>query len=82
MSLAANQWEVDAQERSRARRLLVQAALWAPTMVERDIILETVAELPDPGGPVPARWPEQGASGDQHPIERRSEARQVAPPPQ
>ena len=34
-------WEVDAQERSlRARRLLLQAALWASSMAERDIILE------------------------------------------
>ena len=48
MSLAAKPWEVDAQERSRrAKRLLVQAALWAPSMAERDIIPKAIAELPD-----------------------------------
>ena len=46
--------EVDAQERGRrARRLLVQAALWAPSMAERDMVLEAIAELPDPGERVP-----------------------------
>ena len=40
MSAPAKPWEVDAWERSwRARNLLIQAALWAPSMVERDIIL-------------------------------------------
>ena len=66
MSLAAKPWEVGVQERSRrARSLLVQAALSAPTMAERGTILEDLAELPDPGEAVPARWPEQGASRDQ-----------------
>ena len=38
MSASAKTWEVDAQERSRrARSLLIQAALWAPSMAERDI---------------------------------------------
>ena len=33
----------------------MQAALWAPSMAERDFILEDIAELPDPG-----RWPHGG----------------------
>ena len=66
MTLAAKPWEVDAQERSRrARRLLVQAPLWAPSMSERDIFLAGIAELPDFGETVPARWPEQEASEHQ-----------------
>ena len=48
MTLAAKPREVNAQERSRrARRLLVQAPLWAPSMSERDIFLEGIPELPD-----------------------------------
>ena len=39
---------MDTQERRRrARHLLIQAVLWAPSMNERDIILEGMAELPD-----------------------------------
>ena len=76
MSLAAKPWEIGVPERSRrAISLLVQAALWAPTMAERDIILEALAEPPEPGEAVPAQWPEEEASGDQlsptQPIERR-----------
>ena len=53
-SAPAKSGEVDAQERGRrATRLLVQAALWAPSMAERDMILEAIAELPDPGERVP-----------------------------
>ena len=38
-------WEVDAQERSRrARSLLIQVGLWAPSMVERDIVLEALRD--------------------------------------
>ena len=49
MSTPAKPWEVDAQERSRrARRLLVQVPLWAPSTAERDTILEAVAEWPRP----------------------------------
>ena len=55
-------WEVNAQERSRfARSLLIQAALWAPSMTERDILLEAVAELADPSDTAPARWSGQAA---------------------
>ena len=73
----AKPWEVHAQERSRqARSLLVQAALSAPTLAERDIILEALAELPDPGEMAPTRWPGQEASEDQlsltQPVVRRS----------
>ena len=40
----AEAWEVDAQEqRRRARQLLIQGALWVPSMNERDIILEALA---------------------------------------
>ena len=45
--------------RGKARRLLVHAALWAPSMAERDIILEAISELPDPGETAPTRWPGQ-----------------------
>ena len=61
----------------RARQLLIQAALWAPGMNERDIILEARAELPDFDDSPPARWP--GPSDpDYHlsptqPMVRRSE---------
>ena len=51
-----------AQERSqRAQSLLIQAALWAPSMADRDIILEALAEFPDPSETTPARWPWQAA---------------------
>ena len=54
MSVLAKPREVDAQERSRrARSLLIQAALRAPSMVERDIILEALAEFPDPSETTP-----------------------------
>ena len=33
----------------------MQADFCAPSMAERDIILEAIAELPDPGETVPAR---------------------------
>ena len=76
MSAPAKPSEADAQEWSRrARRLLVQAALWAPSMAERD-----------PGETAPTRWP--GAGGPEHqlsptqPVVRRSETGQTAPPPQ
>ena len=50
-------WEVDAQERSRrARSLLTQAALPVPSVTECDIILEALAEFPDPSETTP-RWP-------------------------
>ena len=56
-SLAAKPLEVGVQERSRrAKSLLVQASLWAHTTDERDIILEAVAERPDPS------WPHGGWS--------------------
>ena len=62
MSTPAKPGEVDAQERSlRARSLLIQATLWAPSMAERDIILEVLAEFPDPSETAPARWPGQAA---------------------
>ena len=38
------------------------AAVWAPRMAERNIILEAVAELPDSCETVPTRWPEQEES--------------------
>ena len=87
MSAPAKPWEVDAQERSRrARRLLVQAAFWAPSMTEREELLEAVAELPNPGETVPSQWPGQEASEHQlsptQPVLRRSETGQTAPPPQ
>ena len=50
LSGPAKPWEVDTQERRRgARALLVQTALWSPSMNERDIILEAMAELPGSG---------------------------------
>ena len=72
----------DAQERSRrARNPLIQAALQAPSMVERDI-LEVLAELPDPSETMPARWPGWAAPEYQlsptQPVVRRSE---TGPPP-
>ena len=52
-----------AQEQSRrARSLLIRAALWAPSMAERDIILEALAEFPDPSETTPSRWPWAGSS--------------------
>ena len=54
-------WQPSRQERSRRARSL--------------LVVEAVAELPDPGEAVAERWPEQGASGDQlsptQPTERR-----------
>ena len=43
----------------------MQAALWAPSTAERDIILEAIAELPDPGETVPTRCPGQESPEDQ-----------------
>ena len=83
----AKPWEVDAQDWSRrARSLLVQAALWAPSMADRDTILEALAELSDAGETVPVRWPGQTAPEHQlsptQPVVRRSETGQTVPPPQ
>ena len=36
---------------------LIQAALWAHSMTERDIIVEALAEFLDPTETTPARWP-------------------------
>ena len=44
MSAPAKPWELDAQERICSFR----PCLWAPSMVERDIILEALTEFPDP----------------------------------
>ena len=45
--------EMDTHTRRR-RALVVQAALWAPTIGDKDTILEALLEQPDP----PAdRWP-------------------------
>ena len=83
MSAPAKPWEVDAQERSRrARSPFIQAALWAPSMTERDILLAALAELPDPSDTAPVRWPGQAAPEYQLPptqlAVRRSE---TGPPP-
>ena len=49
---------MDTQERCRrARRLLIQAALWAPSVNERDIILEPLAKLPDLDDTATGQWP-------------------------
>ena len=76
MSAPARPWEEDAQERSRrARSLPIQAALWAPSMAERDIIIEALAEFPDPSETTPARWLGQAAPEHQlsptQPVVRR-----------
>ena len=50
-------WEVDARtRRRRVRALLIQAALWAPSMNEKDAILEALQEL------LHRRSPRQSAS--------------------
>ena len=80
-SSPAKPWEVDAQERSREELARTGRTL-APSMAERDTILE----LPDPGETAPARWP--GWTAPEHqlsptqPVVRRSETGQTAPPPQ
>ena len=54
MSTPTKPWEVDAQERSRrARSLLVQRALWAPSMAERDIISARLRPLVGQGRQLP-----------------------------
>ena len=59
-----------------------QAALWAPSMVERDIIFEALSSFPDPSETTPARWPGQAAPEYQlspsQPVVRRSA---TGPPP-
>ena len=40
----------------------MQAALWTPSMAERDMTLEPIAEPPDPGETEPTRWLGQEAS--------------------
>ena len=88
MSSPAKPWEVDAQERSRrARSLLVQAALWAPSMAE-------LGHNPrgSRGAPRPrrdgARSLALGQEAPEHqlspaqPVVRRSETGQTAPPSQ
>ena len=59
--------------------------LWAPSMAERDKILEAIAELPDPSETTPTRWLGQVAPEDQlsptQSIVRGSETGQTAPPP-
>ena len=87
MSSPAKPWEIGGQERScRARSLLVQAALKAPSMAERDIILRALAELPDHGETAPARWPGQTAPEHEisptQPTLWRSQMGQTAPPSQ
>ena len=59
-------------------------ALWAPSMAERDIILEALAEFPGPSETTSARWP--GAASEHHlsptqPVVRRSETGLPRPPP-
>ena len=71
----AKSWEVDAQELSqRARSLLVQAALWAPSMAD-PTILEALAEHPDPGKTAPSLLAGAGVPEDQlsptQPVVRR-----------
>ena len=64
----------------------MQAALWAPRMAERDIILEALAELPDPSETAPTRWQKQEAPEHQlsptQPVVRRSKTGQTVTPPQ
>ena len=64
----------------------MQAALWAPRMAERDIILEALAELPDPSETAPTRWQKQEAPEHQlsptQQVVRRSKTRQTVTPPQ
>ena len=66
-----------------ARTEPAHSALWAPSMAERDIILEALAEFPDPSEATPARWP--GLAAPEHQLSptqlvvRRSEM--VLPPP-
>ena len=79
MSLPAKPWDIGAL---RARSLLVQA----PSTAKRDMILEALAELPDPGETAPTRWLGQTTSEHQlspaQPVVWRSETGQTAPPPQ
>ena len=57
----------------------MQAALWAPRMAERDIILEALAELPDPSETAPTRWQGQEAPelSPTQPVVRRSKTGQT-----
>ena len=51
-------WEMDPHARCRRMRaLLIQAALWAPSVNEKDAILEAMRELLDLEDPPSARWP-------------------------
>ena len=46
MSGPPKPWEMDPHaRRQRVRALLIQAALWAPSMIEKDAILEAMQEL-------------------------------------
>ena len=80
--MSAKPWEVDTQEpRRRARALLIQAALWSPSMKEREIILKAMAELPDlDDSPPTTRWSGPSDTDDRlsptQPIARRSETPQ------
>ena len=58
MSGLPKPWEMDAHTRRwRVRALFIQAALWAPTMNEKDAVLEAMQEQPDWKDPLPDRWP-------------------------
>ena len=62
MSVPPRSWELDPHaRRRRVRALLIQAALWAPSMNEKDTILEAMSELADWKDPPPARWPGSGS---------------------
>ena len=74
--------EVDTDERRRrARPLLIQAALWSPSMNEKDTTVEAMADLPDLEDSPPARWPGPSDADIQlsptQPTARRSETAPV-----
>ena len=57
MSGLPKPWEMDADTpRRRFRALLIQAAPWAPTMGEKDAILEALQEQQDWEDSLPSRW--------------------------
>ena len=80
-------WEMDPHAcRRRVRALFIQAALFAPSMNEKDAILEALQEVLDWEDPPPARWPASGSGYNNadfqlsptQPVARRSKAAPTA----